>query len=67
MYILHTTVVANRDLLRGSMYYLTVNFEIQQIAYFYFLIIYFLKKLPFFSALMNVTFQSERYNIFLKI
>ena len=46
------TVVANRDLISGSMYVLTLNFEIPH--YF------FMKKLPLFIASYHVIFQCGR-------
>jgi hypothetical protein len=41
-------------------YALILNFEIPQIAFFQFLIIFFIKKLIFFIASYDVTFQCRR-------
>ena len=43
------TVVTNRDLISGYTYVLTLNFEILQVAYFQFLIIFLCKNCHFFS------------------
>ena len=46
------TVLANRDLIGGFMYILTLNFEIPQVAYFQ----SFYAKIVIFLALHHVTF-----------
>ena len=51
---------SSQQTLDQRFYALILNFEIPQIAFFQFLVIFFIKKLIFFIASYDVTFQCRR-------